>query len=124
MCRYIIGKIIGSGSFGVVREAIQKGTGIRFAVKSVPKVPKRGVPTPRYLLKLRQEVDAMTQLGASLDAVYLAVRSLLQPAARWRQFLGAAALPCMRTLCQQCGCSLKPPHVHCLSSARAQGIHG
>ena len=72
--RYIIGKVIGAGSFGVVREAIQKGSGIPFAVKSVPKVPKRGVPTPRYLLKLRQEVDAMQQLGASLDAVYLAVR--------------------------------------------------
>ena len=66
--------MIGAGSFGVVREAIQKGTGIRYAVKSVPKIPKRGVPTPRYLLKLRQEVDAMQQLGASLDAVYLAVR--------------------------------------------------
>jgi calcium-dependent protein kinase len=69
-----MGKVIGAGSFGVVREAIHKRSGIRYAVKSVPKVPKRGVPTPRYLLKLRQEVDAMQQLGASLDAVYLAVR--------------------------------------------------
>jgi serine/threonine protein kinase len=69
-----VGKVIGAGSFGVVREAVQRGTGIRYAVKSVPKMPKRGVPTPRYLLKLRQEVDAMQQLGASLDAVYLAVR--------------------------------------------------
>lgn len=69
----MVGKVIGAGSFGVVREAVQRGTGIRYAVKSVPKMPKRGVPTPRYLLKLRQEVDAMQQLGASLDAVYLAV---------------------------------------------------
>ena len=66
-----MGKVIGAGSFGVVREAVQKSTGWRFAVKSVPKQPKRGVPTPRYLLKLRQEVEAMQQLGASLDAVYL-----------------------------------------------------
>lgn len=71
--RYMVGKVIGAGSFGVVREAVQRGTGVRFAVKSVPKMPKRGVATPRYLLKLRQEVEAMQQLGASLDAVYLAV---------------------------------------------------
>lgn len=75
----MVGKVIGAGSFGVVREAVQRGTGIRYAVKSVPKTPKRGVPTPRYLLKLRQEVDAMQQLGASLDAVYLAVRTLQPP---------------------------------------------
>lgn len=73
ICRYMVGKVIGAGSFGIVREAVQRGTGVKFAVKSVPKVPKRGKPTPRYLLKLRQEVEAMQQLGASLDAVYLAV---------------------------------------------------
>jgi calcium-dependent protein kinase len=82
VCRYMVGKVIGAGSFGVVRDAVQRGTGIRYAVKSVPKTPKRGVPTPRYLLKLRQEVDAMQQLGASLDAVYLAVRAL-PPDAAW-----------------------------------------
>ena len=39
----------------------------------VPKIPKRGKGTPRYLLKLQTEVDAMVQLGPSLDAVYLKV---------------------------------------------------
>lgn len=34
-------------------------------------VPKRGLPTPRYLLKLRTEVEIMQQLGYSLDAVNL-----------------------------------------------------
>ncbi len=34
-------------------------------------MPKRGKATPRYLLKLQQEVDAMQQIGASFDAVYL-----------------------------------------------------
>lgn len=34
-------------------------------------VPKRGLPTPRYLLKLRTEVEIMQQLGFSLDAVNL-----------------------------------------------------
>lgn len=36
-------------------------------------VPKRAGSTPRYLLKLQTEVDAMQQLGPSLDAVYLKV---------------------------------------------------
>ena len=36
-------------------------------------MPKRGKATPRYLLKLQQEVDAMQQIGASFDAVYLRV---------------------------------------------------
>ncbi len=39
----------------------------------MPKIPKRGKGTPRYLLKLQTEVDAMVQLGPSLDAVYLKV---------------------------------------------------
>ncbi len=37
-------------------------------------MPKRAGSTPRYLLKLQTEVDAMQQLGPSLDAVYLKVR--------------------------------------------------
>ena len=47
--------------------------GTRFACKTIPKIPKRGKGTPRYLLKLQTEVDAMVQLGPSLDAVYLKV---------------------------------------------------
>jgi hypothetical protein len=38
-----------------------------------PQVPKRGACTPRYLLKLRTEVEIMQQLGYSLDAVNLKV---------------------------------------------------
>ena len=45
----------------------------RYACKTIPKMPKRGKATPRYLLKLQQEVDAMQQIGASFDAVYLRV---------------------------------------------------
>ena len=67
--------MLGAGSFGVVREAIELTTGRKFACKTIPKVPKRGKPTPRYLLKLQQEVDAMQQIGASFDAVYLKVRT-------------------------------------------------
>ncbi len=65
--------MLGAGSFGIVREAVGKRTGMRFACKTIPKVPKRGKGTPRYLLKLQTEVDAMVQLGPSLDAVYLKV---------------------------------------------------
>lgn len=51
-------------------------------------VPKNARATPRYLLKIQTEVDAMQQLGGSLDAVFLQVRwcqLLMQGAAcgRW-----------------------------------------
>ena len=68
---YTLGPVLGAGSFGVVRECTEKSTRRRYAVKSIPKQPKNGKSTPRYLLKLQTEVDAMDQLGASLDAVYL-----------------------------------------------------
>jgi calcium-dependent protein kinase len=68
---YTLGPVLGAGSFGVVRECTEKSSKRRYAVKSIPKQPKNGKSTPRYLLKLQTEVDAMDQLGASLDAVYL-----------------------------------------------------
>ncbi|KAK9826177.1 hypothetical protein WJX81_003662 [Elliptochloris bilobata] len=69
--RYKLGKVLGAGSFGIVREATELKTRRRYACKTIPKVPKRAGSTPRYLLKLQTEVDAMQQLGPSLDAVYL-----------------------------------------------------
>ena len=75
-CRYSIGKVIGAGSFGVVREAVHKRTNLHYACKTIPKLPKKGRGTPRYLLKIQTEVDAMLQLGPSLDAVYLNVMLL------------------------------------------------
>lgn len=69
--RYDITDVLGAGSFGIVRKAVDRQTGCQYACKTVPKMPKRGKPTPRYLLKLQQEVDAMQQLGGSFDAVYL-----------------------------------------------------
>ena len=62
-----------------MREAVHRSTLRKYACKTVPKVPKRGQSTPRYLLKLQTEVDAMQQLGPSFDAVSLKVR-LPQPA--------------------------------------------
>lgn len=90
MCRYEITKVLGAGSFGVVREAVDRDTGRQYACKTVPKMPKRGKPTPRYLLKLQQEVDAMQQLGGSFDAVYLRVRSNVCPVGGRRPLGGDA----------------------------------
>lgn len=45
--RYKLGRVIGAGSFGTVREAIEASTGLRYAIKTVSKIPKRGPPTPR-----------------------------------------------------------------------------
>lgn len=69
--KYRIGKMLGAGSFGVVRECFELSTGKRYAIKTIGKLPKRGPPTPRYLLKLRTEVEVMNQLGSSLNAVNL-----------------------------------------------------
>jgi len=67
-----LGEVLGAGSFGVVRSATATdGSGRLAAVKTVAKTPRRGPATPRTLLKLRSEVDAMAQLGPSLDAVAL-----------------------------------------------------
>jgi hypothetical protein len=71
--RYTLGAVLGAGSFGVVRECVDRRSGRRFAVKSINKVPKNARATPRYLLKIQTEVDAMQQLGGSLDAVFLQV---------------------------------------------------
>ena len=50
---------------------------VLFRNQQVPKKASHSkakpVATPRYLLKLQTEVDAMMQLGASLDSVYLKV---------------------------------------------------
>ena len=93
MCRYHIGKVLGAGSFGIVREATEKSTNRRFACKTIPKIPKRGVCTPRYLLKLQTEVDVMQQLGASLDSVHLQVslldRRILLDRRRWMKWIAS-----------------------------------
>jgi calcium-dependent protein kinase len=46
---YYLGKVIGAGSFGTVREATEACTGHRYAIKTVSKIPKRGPPSPRCL---------------------------------------------------------------------------
>jgi len=50
---------------------VEHDSGREYAVKSIAKKPKKGKPTPRYLLKIQTEVEAMMQVGASLNAVFL-----------------------------------------------------
>ena len=88
-CRYTIGKVIGAGSFGVVREAVHKKTNVHYACKTIPKLPKKGRGTPRYLLKIQTEVDAMLQLGPSLDAVFLQAFLLTSPHMRGHLDMGS-----------------------------------
>jgi serine/threonine protein kinase len=83
---------LGAGSFGVVRECMDRKTDRRFAVKSINKIPKNARPTPRYLLKIQTEVDAMQQLGGSLDAVFLQVGAAAEAAA----VLTGAAYSCQQ----------------------------
>jgi len=73
-------RLLGAGSYGVVREAVCRATGEAVAVKSIPKIPKR-VPlalrklgysratTPRYLGKIQNEVDVLDTLNGSLNVV-------------------------------------------------------
>ena len=48
---------------------------VAVAAAAAVQVPKNARATPRYLLKIQTEVDAMQQLGGSLDAVFLQVRA-------------------------------------------------
>ena len=79
--KYELGKVIGAGSFGVVREAEQLSTGRKVAVKTISKLLKK-VPKhlarqgdegtiSKHLKKLQLEVDAMKSLRGSLNAVSL-----------------------------------------------------
>lgn len=92
--RYDIKEMLGAGSFGLVYKAVEMSTGREYAIKTVPKKPKKGKATPRYLLKLQTEVEAMDQLGASLNAVFLKVCATRS----WKR------------------CAVDPSLVHCVSS--------
>lgn len=73
-CRYKPVSRLGTGSFGIVSKVVERETGHEYACKSIAKVQRgKNVTTPRYLLKIQNEVECMYQLGASLDAVCLKV---------------------------------------------------
>ena len=67
---------IGAGSYGIVRKVIKRGTDETFALKTLRKAPWAQVPSSLtaveyYHSKLRNELECMRQLGASLNVVYL-----------------------------------------------------
>eukprot|EP00873_Tetraselmis_striata_P044790 jgi/Tetstr1/465054/TSEL_009782.t1 len=70
--RYHVMEQLGAGGFGQVYRAVSVETGIEYACKSIPKRdPGAGYATSHHLLRIRGEVDAMRQLGASLDVASL-----------------------------------------------------
>lgn len=67
---------LGAGSYGVVRKATSKKTGEAFALKTLKKAPWKTAPASKaavqyYHGKLRNEVEVMQTIGASLSVVYL-----------------------------------------------------
>jgi calcium-dependent protein kinase len=67
---------IGAGSYGVVRKAVSRKTGEAFALKTLKKAPWKTAPASKaavqyYHGKLRNEVEVMRTIGASLSVVYL-----------------------------------------------------
>jgi len=67
---------IGAGSYGIVRKVFERKTGDAFALKTLRKAPWAQVPSTLtaveyYHSKLRNELECMRQLGASLNVVYL-----------------------------------------------------
>jgi len=77
---YFLGKVIGAGSFGTVREAVEAGTGSRYAIKTVSKIPKRGPPTPRCaaVSGLPASVCGWLVLGAGVRLLAVDCPSVLQ----------------------------------------------
>lgn len=75
----------------MVLSLLPAATGRSCAVKCIPKRPHHGEATYEYLLRLRSEVEAMSQLGASLDAVNLQVRTR-STAPAWHPRLGPGAV--------------------------------
>jgi hypothetical protein len=58
--------------------AVHRATGNEFAVKSVPKLPrKQNTPIDPYVQKLKNEVSIMRSIGPSLNIVYLYAQGFL-----------------------------------------------
>jgi calcium-dependent protein kinase len=69
---YMLGRQLGSGTFGTVFEAFHKRTGDRFAVKRMPKrFQSPGVLEKYFVRRIRNEVDICNHLGRSLNVAYL-----------------------------------------------------
>lgn len=69
---YILGDLIGSGTFGKVYKAVERSTGQEFAVKRMPKrFGPGGMMDAYYVRRIRNEVDIGNHLGRSLNIAYV-----------------------------------------------------
>lgn len=68
--QYTLGKMIGSGTFSVVRDAIHKPTGQKYAIKCI----KREGLTAEDIEALTTEVAILKQVGSQLVADWLSCR--------------------------------------------------
>ncbi len=71
VCRYLLK--LQTGSLGVCRYLLKLQTGSLGVCRYLLKLQTGSLGVCRYLLKLQTEVDAMGQIGASLDSVFLKV---------------------------------------------------
>ncbi|KAL4433462.1 hypothetical protein ABPG77_010315 [Micractinium sp. CCAP 211/92] len=70
--KYELKEQLGSGTFGIVHVAVNRKTGERYAVKSMPKrFTNGGQLEPYYVRRVRNEVDICNHLGRSLNVCYL-----------------------------------------------------
>lgn len=69
--KYDVGELLGAGSFGAVHVAVDKVTGERFAVKSIPKRFLGGRLDEKLLHRVQHEVDVLRHLGGSLNMAQL-----------------------------------------------------
>lgn len=70
--KYLLGDLIGSGTFGKVYRATERASGETFAVKRMPKrFGAGGMMDPYYVRRVRNEVDIGNHLGRSLNIAYV-----------------------------------------------------
>lgn len=70
--KYLLGDLIGSGTFGKVYKATERSTGQVFAVKRMPKrFGPGGMLDAYYVRRIRNEVDIGNHLGRSLNIAYV-----------------------------------------------------
>ena len=70
--RYVLGEMMGSGTFGKVYKGVEIGTGKEYAVKRMGKrFGVGGVLDKYYVRRIRNEVDIGNHLGRSLNIAYV-----------------------------------------------------
>lgn len=108
--RYTLGRQLGSGTFGVVFEAVDNESGERLAVKRMPKrFGADGSMERYYVRRIRNEVDICNHLGRSLNVGLTHSPPPPHPTYRMRQRR------------RQLTCAARPPLAGCLPLRRLRG---